>query len=497
MNIDATTLDSRRDTSGLGGHPRGLNTLFFTEMWERFSYYGMRALLLLFMVATVENGGLGFDVERAGRIYGLYTASVYMAGLPGGWIADRILGLRNAVFYGGVIIAAGHFCMAVPGTTTFFTGLVLIVIGTGLLKPNISAMVGELYDRDDPRRDGGFSLYYMGINIGAFAAPLVCGTLAQKVDWHLGFAAAGVGMVCGLIQYVLTSKRLGNAGLKPEKRAEATGFALSFDGLMWIAGVALVVAALVPGEITMPVIHYDFNTMQRLGLLFVGSTVFIASLFVGKGFTEVEKRRGLSIYALFLVAALFWSGFEQAGSSLNLFADRLTDNTLFGYEFPSTWYQSLNPFYIFALAPVFSWLWIKLGNNQPSSPAKFAFGLYGVGFGFLVMVAAANLATEDYRVSPMWLIVTYLLHTLGELCLSPVGLSAMTKLAPRQIVGQILGVWFLAASIGNYMGGELATFFETFPLPKLFGAVAAVTLGVGVLVTLLTPLIRKQMGGVR
>ncbi|MCB9383180.1 MAG: peptide MFS transporter [Bryobacterales bacterium] len=487
MHAQEPAIDSRRDTSGFGGHPRGLNTLFFTEMWERFSYYGMRALLILFMTATAAEGGLGFDTEQAGRIYGLYTASVYMAGLPGGWIADRLLGLRNAVFWGGVVIAAGHFSMAVPGLTTFYTGLALIVVGTGLLKPNISAMVGELYDKDDPRRDGGFSIYYMGINVGAFAAPLICGTLAQKVDWHLGFAAAGVGMVFGLIQYVATSKRLGKAGLKPEKKAEGPAVSFSFDGLMWLGGAALILAALI----------LEITTIERLALMLVGSTIFIASLFVGKGFTDVEKRRGLSIYALFLVAALFWSGFEQAGSSLNLFADRMTNNTMFGYEFPSTWYQSLNPFYIFALAPLFSVLWIKMGDKQPSSPAKFAFGLYGVGFGFLVMVAAANLATEDFKVSPMWLITTYLLHTLGELCLSPVGLSAMTKLAPRQIVGQILGVWFLAAAIGNYMGGELATFFETFPLPKLFGAVAGVSLAVGVLVTLLTPLIKRQMGGVR
>jgi len=476
-----------RDTSGFGGHPKGLNTLFFTEMWERFSYYGMRALLILFMTATAANGGMGYGVEQAGRVYGLYTASVYMAGLPGGWIADRILGLRRAVFWGGIVIAAGHFSMAVPGETTFFLGLALIVIGTGLLKPNISAMVGELYEEADVRRDAGFSIYYMGINIGAFAAPLVCGTLAQWVDWHLGFAAAGVGMVFGIIQYVATADRLGDAGKKPEKSAEGPAISFGPDGLMWFAGAALILAALV----------MDIETLERLILMLIGSTIFIASLFIGKGFSDVEKRRGLSIYALFLVAVLFWSGFEQAGSSLNLFADRLTDNDVLGFEFPSTWYQSLNPLFIFALAPVFSWLWIKLGDRQPSSPAKFAFGLYGIGLGFVVMVAAASLASEDYLVSPMWLITTYMLHTLGELCLSPVGLSAMTKLAPRRIVGQILGVWFLAAAIGNYMGGELATFFETFPLPKLFGAVAGVILGVGVLTTLLTPLIRKQMGGVR
>ncbi len=488
MSDSSATFDPQGDRSGLGGHPRGLNTLFFTEMWERFSYYGMRALLILFMVASTEAGGLGFDTERAGRIYGLYTAAVYIASLPGGWVADRLLGLRRAVLWGGIVIAAGHFSMAIPGLTTFYLGLALIVVGTGLLKPNVSAMVGELYAEGDTRRDAGFSIYYMGINIGAFAAPLVCGTLGQQIDWHVGFAAAGVGMVAGLIQYVATGDRLGDVGRTPARAAGSGGFSLSASGLMWVAGAAIMLAALAWGGL---------SSLQRLGLLAAGSTVFIASLYVGQGFSKVEKTRGLSIYFFFWVAALFWSGFEQAGSSLNLFADRLTRNEMLGFGFPSTWFQSLNPLYIIVLAPVFSWLWIKLGERQPSSPAKFALGLYGVGFGFLVMVAAANLTDGDYRVSPLWLIVTYLLHTVGELCLSPVGLSAMTKLAPKRIVGQIMGVWFLAAAIGNYMGGEIATYFETLPLARIFGSVAAVTLGVGLLVSLLTPFVRRQMGGVR
>ncbi len=487
---DAPSSAADLSTGGIGGHPKGLNTLFFTEMWERFSYYGMRALLFLFMAAPRAAGGMAMSAATAGRIYGLYTAGVYLAALPGGWAADRILGLRKAVFIGGAVIAAGHFSMAVPGDRTFYLGLTLIVIGTGLLKPNISAMVGELYGPNDNRRDAGFSIYYMGINIGAFISPLVCGTLGQKVGWHWGFASAGVGMVCGLIQYVLTSNRLGDAGKKPQKSTTAAAGRPKnpVSGVLWLLGVAVILAALL----------LELSSMQRLFLLAGGSAIFIASLYVGSGFSAVEKRRGVSIFILFCVAALFWSGFEQAGSSLNLFADRLTDNAVLGYDFPSTWYQSLNPLFIIAFAPVFSWLWIRLGDRQPSSPAKFSLGLLGVGAGFAVMIVAAQLTHGgDNLVSPNWLVATYLLHTLGELCLSPVGLSVMTKLAPAKIVGQIMGVWFLAAAIGNYLGGEIASLFEALPLPNLFAYVTVTNLAVAVLVIALTPIIKKQMSGVR
>jgi POT family proton-dependent oligopeptide transporter len=478
------------DRGGIGGHPKGLTTLFFTEMWERFSYYGMRALLILFMTDSVR-GGLGFSVARAGRIYGLYTASVYIASLPGGWVADHILGLRRAVLLGGIVIALGHFSLAVHGMTTFYAGLLLIVIGTGLLKPNISAMVGELYTEGDPRRDGGFSIYYMGINLGAFFSPLVCGTLGEWLGWHWGFAAAGVGMVFGILQYVLTSSRLGSAGLrasKPDSSAQ-TGRKSPLGNLLWLGGFGLIILALV-----MP----EFSSLQRFVLLATGASLFVASLYMGGNFTPAEKKRGVVIYLLFWIAALFWSTFEQAGSSLNLFAERMTRTNLFGFDFPVTWFQSLNPLYIIVLAPVFSWLWVRLGKIEPSGPAKFTYGLLLVGVGFLPMVYAAYLARGgENQVSPMWLVTTYLLHTLGELCLSPVGLSLMTKLAPSRIVGQIMGVWFLAAAIGNYIGGEIASLFEAFPLPQLFGTVALVNIAIALLFALAVPKVRKLMGGVR
>ncbi|MDA0204351.1 MAG: peptide MFS transporter [Acidobacteria bacterium] len=492
MNESETSAGGvQRDTGGIGGHPRGLTTLFFTEMWERLSYYGMRSFLVLFLTASAATGGLGLTTAVATRVYGLYTASVYLACLPGGWVADRLIGLRKAVLWGGIAIMAGHFTLVNQSETAVYIGLILIVIGTGLLKPNISALVGELYERNDPRKDSGFSLYYMGINLGAFLAPLICGTLAQKVGWHWGFGAAGVGMLFGLIQYTLTANRLGQAGKAPAP-GQKTEF--SFSGVLWFLGVGLILIAMA-GDL---VFGLELSQLQRFVILLAGSTVFMVALYVGGNFDATEKKRGISIFVLFLVAALFWAGFEQAGSSLTLFADRMTDNALLGMPFPSTWFQSLNPVFIVLLAPVFSWLWIRMGSKQPSSPMKFSLGLVGVGLGFIVMMFAARLVTgDDSLVSPGWLFATYLLHTLGELCLSPVGLSVMTKLAPQKIVGQIMGVWFLAASIGNYIGGEIAGLFESLPLPQLFGTVAAINIGVAVLVIALAPLVKKQMGGVR
>jgi POT family proton-dependent oligopeptide transporter len=352
-------------------------------------------------------------------------------------------------------------------------------------------MVGELYSEGDARRDGGFSIYYMGINLGAFFSPLVCGTLGERLGWHWGFAAAGVGMVFGILQYVLTGSRLGSAGLRASKTdgAAEAGRKSPLGNLLWLGGFGLIILALV-----MP----EFSSLQRFVLLALGASLFVASLYMGGRFTPAEKKRGVVIYLLFWIAALFWSTFEQAGSSLNLFAERMTRTDLFGFDFPVTWFQSLNPLYIIVLAPVFSWLWVRLGKLEPSGPAKFTYGLLLVGVGFLPMVYAAYLAQGgENQVSPMWLVTTYLLHTLGELCLSPVGLSLMTKLAPSRIVGQIMGVWFLAAAIGNYIGGEIASLFEAFPLPQLFGTVAVVNIAIALLFALAVPRVRKLMGGVR
>ena len=487
-----------RDTRFFG-HPLGLSTLFFTEMWERFSYYGMRALLILFMTAAPAAGGLGFDTVTAGGVYGLYTSMVYMTTLPGGWIADRWIGPQNAVLYGGILIACGHFSMAIPSITSFYVGLVLIVIGTGLLKGNVSVIVGRLYDLDDERRDAGYSIYYMGINTGAFIAPLICGYLGQRVDWHLGFGAAGVGMTIGLVQYTLGREHLGNAGRYPAEAASPEAAAQQRrQVIVWIsiAAAVLVLGGLAIYTGLLPITPTQLA--DAAGYFLLGLTVaFFGWLFLSPGWTPRERKQLVVVGVLFLAAALFWSEFEQAGSTLNLFADRDTQNSLFGWEFPSSYYQSLNSLFLISLAPVFAWLWIRLGraHREPSSPAKFGMGLVLVGAGFAVLATGAIFAEQGVKVSPMWLTVVYLLHTCGELALSPVGLSAMSKLAPVRIGGLIMGVWFLGSSVGNYIGGRLAGFYESMTLPSLFGVVAAFGIGAGLLLLFLSPSLGKLERG--
>jgi proton-dependent oligopeptide transporter, POT family len=473
------------------GHPRGLSTLFFTEMWERFSYYGMRALLLLYMTAPLAAGGLGFDAATGGAIYGLYTSMVYMATLPGGWIADRLIGPRRAVLYGGILIASGHFSMAFPSLTTFYLGLFLIVIGTGLLKGNVSVIVGKLYGPEDQRRDAGFSIFYMGINLGAFIAPLVCGYLGQQINWHLGFASAGVGMALGVIQYVIGGRNLGDAGMlrapaTPEQAAAWKRQAIIGGGV--IALLAIVVGGggytgLVP---VTPAQVADAAGVFLL-LLIVG---FFGWLFFSGGWTPDERKRLYVIGVLFFASALFWSVFEQAGSTLNLFADRSTRNEVFGYAYPSSWFQSMNSFFLIIFAPVLAWVWIKLAaaGKEPLAPAKFAAGLVLVGLGFAVLIPPAQ---SGGLVSPLWLTLTYFLHTIGELVLSPVGLSAMTKLAPVRIAGLMMGIWFLATSVGNFIGGRVSGLYESFALPTLFGVVASFAIVSGLILFAFVPSMRS------
>jgi POT family proton-dependent oligopeptide transporter len=420
---------------------------------------------------------------------------VYMTTLPGGWIADRLIGPQRAVLYGGILIASGHFSMAVPSLTTFYLGLLLIVIGTGLLKGNVSVIVGRLYSANDGRRDAGYSIFYMGINTGAFLAPLVCGYLGQRVNWHLGFAAAGVGMVLGLVQYMFGRKYLGDAGRYPATTGSPDAIAQQrHNALTW----SMVVAALVIGgglAVYSGVIAVTPTQIaDAAGYFLLGLTVaFFGWLYLSPGWTSAERKQLYVIGVLFLGAALFWSEFEQAGSTLNLFADRNTRTSLLGWTFPSTWFQALNSLFIITLAPLFAWMWVRLSRRgaEPSSPAKFGAGLILVGAGFAVLVGGAVLAERGVQVSPMWLVVVYFLHTCGELALSPVGLSAMSKLAPVRIGGLIMGVWFLAAAVGNYIGGRMAGLYEAWTLPSLFGAVAAFGIGVGVLLLILAPGLRR------
>jgi POT family proton-dependent oligopeptide transporter len=495
--------------TGFFGHPAGLRTLFFAEMWERFSYYGMRALLTLFMVAPLAAGGMGWSTEKAGPIYGLYTSMVYLVTLPGGWIADRVLGQRKSVFWGGAIIMSGHIALAVPSVTTFFLGLALVVTGTGLLKPNISTMVGQLYARDDDRRDAGFAIFYMGINLGALTSPLVTGYLAQsesfkgilrgwgispEYSWHWGFAAAAVGMFFGLVWYLVDHRALGEAGLRPVVR-DAADAAQARRRLWQALGATVGILALFAALNSAGIVHLTAESISKNFAFFLVllTLAFFVWLFKGNDWSREERSRLWVIVVLFIGASVFWSVFEQAGSTLTLFADRSTNNSLFGASFPSSWWQSANSAMIVALTPVFAWMWVKLGKRAPSDPAKFAVGLLFVSASFFLMVPAAMLAGSGNRVGWYWLFACYILQTVGELWLSPVGLSAMTKLAPARVGSLMMGVWFLAASVGNYIGGRVAGFYDKFSLPTLFAVVACYALVFTVVLALLVKPMKRMM----
>ncbi|HEY9684342.1 MAG TPA: peptide MFS transporter [Drouetiella sp.] len=445
------------------GHPKGLFNLFFTEMWERFSYYGMRAILVLYMVAAVSDGGLSMTNTQAGQIYGLYTMAVYLSALPGGLLGDKVFGARRAVLLGGIIIALGHFTIAFPSTISLFAGMFMIVIGTGLLKPNMATMVGALYHPNDVRRDAGFSIFYMGVNLGAMFAPLVCGYLAQGVEfkewlakmgidphvsWHFGFAAAGIGMIVGLIIYLLNAKLLGTAGLKGASSASSG-------------------------------VDPDRPIEQKLS-------------------TDEWRRIG-AIGLLFVFNILFWAIYEQGGSSLNIFASKCINTTIFGWTFPSTWLQTFQALFIIIFAPIISWIWLKLGDKQPTAPSKFGIGIFLLGLGISLMVPASMLAAFD-KVSPLWLVGVFLFECLGELCLSPVGLSTVTKLAPARFGSLTMGAWYLSISIGNYLAGSLSGFFDEkniSGMTTLFGSMAVSALVATGMMALLVPTIKKLMGGIK
>jgi len=439
MTAPATSAPDR----GWFGHPRGLSTLFFTEMWERFSYYGMRGFLILYMVKA-----LGFTDQHAGSVYGNYVGSVWLAAIGGGIIADRWLGQYRSVLVGGIIIALGHFTLAFHPLPFFYAGLSLIVVGTGMLKPNVSALVGALYEDGDQRRDAGFSIFYMGINLGALIGPLVAGKIAEGIDWHLGFACAGVGMTLGLIVYVLLRRRLDPAiarlATRPKPVTVAAGAAPSAP----------------------------------------------------PAFTAGDWKRIAAIVVFFAFASLFWGAYEQAGSTLNLFADRYVHLEAFGIKLYASWFVSVQAAFVIMLSPVFAWLWIKLGPRQPSSPAKFALALLLMGLAFLILIPAGAIAQTGVKVSPLWLVGLYFIEELGEVCLYPVGLSVVTKLAPKRILGLMMGVFFLSNALGNKLAGWSAGFISTTPLPTLFGATAGVCLAAGVVMFMLLKPIRNLMGGV-
>ena len=491
------------------GHPRGLATLFFTEMWERFSYYGMRALLLLFMVASVEKGGMGLDDKTGGAIYGLYTMFVYLLALPGGWLADKFFGLRKSIFYGGCIIALGHFCLAFPSQETFFVGLLFIVIGTGLLKPNISSMVGEIYPPEDQvRRDAGFSIFFMGINSGALVSPIIVGYLGQNVNWHYGFAAAGVGMILGVIQYKLTENYLGTVGLEPARHADPAQqktLERNIHYALWIIGLGLVALVVLLWTRTLIINPVAFAQGSGVVLL-ISVLLYFIYVFVFEKLSADEKKKVLAIFIFFVVTTAFYAGYEGQGSSLNLFADRYTDRLFGSFNMPASWLQSAPPIFVILFVPVFTWLWSALAKHKlnPITPVKLAMGLFWMGLGYLVMMGAAEIVMHSKKPGISWLVITYMLHTFGEICLYPIGLSGVTKLAPKRLVGQMMGVFFMALALGNLFAGLYAGEFSEEVLAKnpslmidLFALIVKIMFAAGVIVLIFAKPIRKLMGNIR
>jgi len=496
------------DSHGFFGHPTGLSTLFFTEMWERFSYYGLRPLLVLFMSAALAQGGFGIERSQASAIVGIYAASVYLMSLPGGWVADRWLGLRRAIMSGAVLISFGHICIGLSafahGRVPFFMGLILIVLGTGLLKPNISAIVGDLYPEGGGRRDAGFSIFYMGINSGSFFGQIVTGLLGEKFGWHWGFGAAGVGMLIGCAWFYIRSKTtLGDLGLEPTRDPDPAKQAkqeliIKLSVAIGLSLLAIVVVLAGTGVITLnPQAIGRSMTYVLVGV----AVLYFAAIYIFGRLTSDEKKRIFVIAILFVFAAIFWAAFEQAPTSLNLFARDFTDRVVFGWEIPAVWFQSVNSLFIIVLAPVFAAIWLALAkrNANPTSPLKFSLGLLFAGIGFALMIPAANIVVHSggaLKVSPWWLVISYVFQTFGELCLSPVGLSSMTKLSPRKYVGQMMGIWFLATALGNLIAGLVGGNVDPEKLdqmPGLFIGTTVALIAAALLLAGLTPFIKKIM----
>ncbi|MFM9278630.1 peptide MFS transporter [Paenibacillus jiagnxiensis] len=482
--------------TGFFGHPRGLFTLFFTEFWERFSYYGMRAILVYYIYYEATRGGLGLPEPTALAIMSIYGSLVYMSGIIGGWLADRMLGTSRAIFYGGILIMLGHLALAVPGTVyMFFISMVLIVLGTGLLKPNVSSVVGELYSEKDERRDAGFSIFYMGINLGGFLAPLIVGTVGMDYSFHLGFAIAAAGMFLGLVLFVSTRKKyLGLAGtlvpnpLSPQEKKKVFGIL----GLCAAIIAVLVAIAIPAGALTFD----SFITLVGILGILIPIAYFVV-MYKSSKTTAVERSRVLAYIPLFIAGVMFWAIQEQGSTILANYADQRTQLNWAGIELSPAWFQSLNPLFIIVLAPAFAWLWVKLGRRQPTIPRKFSFGLLFAGLSFLVILLPAYWSGPDSLVNPLWLVLSYFLVVIGELCLSPVGLSATTKLAPAAFSAQTMSLWFLSNAAGQAINAQVVQLYSAENEMAYFGIIGAVSIILGLLLFAAAPKIQSFMQGVR
>lgn len=530
---------------GFFGHPKGLFTLFFTEFWERFSYYGMRAILVYYMYYEVSQGGLGLSQPLALSIMSIYGSLVYMSGIIGGWLADRIFGTSKAVFYGGILIMLGHIALAIPGNiTTFFISMILIVLGTGLLKPNVSSVVGDIYAETDNRRDAGFSIFYMGINMGAFISPLITGGL-MKTSFHLGFGVAAVGMFVGLVVFLMTKKKyLGFAGIQapnPLAPAERTNVFSAFIfstlilaalisgsflefGLSWGFSVAVAVLFIglvaftlvkkknilsIPAILTvftaillainLPTGWLTFDSFIAIvGILgFLIPTIYFIVMYRSPKTTEVEQSRIIAFIPLFLAAVMFWAIQEQGSTILAVYADTRTNLNFMGIEISPAWFQSFNPLFIITLAPVFAWLWMKLGDRQPSIPRKFSLGLLFAGLSFIIILVPSYFGGADALVNPLWLVLSIFIVVLGELCLSPVGLSATTKLAPAAFSAQTMSLWFLSNAAAQALNAQIVKLYSPENEMMYFGIIGGIAIVLGIILFLISPFIQKLMKGVR
>ena len=470
-------------------HPKGLYTLFFTEMWERMSYYGMRGILVLFMTASILDGGLQFDNVSASAIYGIYSACVYLVALLGGWLADRHIGQQKAILYGGMIIMLGHFLLAFTNLQTFYLGLIFVVLGTGLLKPNISAIVGGLYENDLNKKESGFTIFYMAINIGSVLGFFICGYLGENIGWHYGFGAAGIGMAFGLIQFILTKKNLGSIGLEPsiELNNETKKKELRIFNSFIVIFILIILLGLF-GYISFDPIPIA-NILTVVILLI--AIMYFLYLFSFGNLSEEERKKIILIIVLFFGAAFFWSGFDQAGSSFNIFAKEYTDRIILGWEYPASWLQVLNPVLVVILSPFMAYMWLFLGKRMldPSLPFKFGLGLIFMAIGFLFIATGATVAMQEGMAGAKWLLLTYLFHTIGELTLSPIGLAAISNLSPKRFVGQMMGIWFLASSLGAIIAGLLsgqATYSGINSMPDLFNKIAIISSIIGLVLILIS-----------
>ena len=470
-------------------HPKGLYTLFFTEMWERMSYYGMRGILVLFMTASILEGGLQFDNVSASAIYGIYSACVYLVALLGGWLADRHIGQQKAILYGGMVIMLGHFLLAFTNLQTFYLGLIFVVLGTGLLKPNISAIVGGLYENDINKKESGFTIFYMAINIGSVLGFFICGYLGENIGWHYGFGAAGIGMAFGLIQFILTKKNLGSIGLEPsiELNNETKKKELRIFNSFILIFILIILLGLF-GYVSFDPIPIA-NILTVVILLI--AIMYFLYLFSFGNLSEEERKKIILIIVLFFGAAFFWSGFDQAGSSFNIFAKEYTDRIILGWEYPASWLQVLNPVLVVILSPFMAYMWLFLGKRMldPSLTFKFGLGLIFMAIGFLFIATGATVAMQEGMAGAKWLLLTYLFHTIGELTLSPIGLAAISNLSPKRFVGQMMGIWFLASSLGAIIAGLLsgqATYSGINSMPDLFNKIAIISSIIGLVLILIS-----------